>query len=193
MINHKDFCVPLLGEMHKKAANIVMVNLLNEHDFMLCNNSTLVGGAPRDTLLGNPINDLDVFTINPTMMAGIKNVKEVHDSSGFGWTDISKLAKDHNGRSIGSMTQKGMKIDIKCLNEDTGSLWKSDVLNEFYMGICQVGWSPEAGWQWTEAFERDVKDKTLTIGLSINWDGFNTRHLRKMQRKFPDYKVIDKR
>lgn len=124
----------------------------------------IAGGCLRDLLLNKPINDIDIFLPGLTAEE-VEGVDEY--AMGFMVTDV---------------INKGVKYQIiKHRFQDI-----HDVLEHFDTGICKVAYP--GYWLLTDDFQKDVKNKTITVYLK-NWR--HKPHLDKLKEKFPDYTILD--
>lgn len=153
----------------------------------------LAGGAVRDADLGKKISDFDFYVVNnrrPNYIYyddRLKYLKSVFGES----VEINHKGYDKLGFSFDcyNLKYKNKNIDVIF----TARTALTEVLKDFDLGICKIGYTTQIGIFKTEEYLEDVKNKTITVYLdSIAKDKHRqhrclTYHLPKVHNKYPEY------
>lgn len=124
-------------------------------------NGVIAGGCLRDLILGRPIGDVDIFK-GGLLEGDERYVEGMH-------------------RHI--LKEKGVTYDIV-----THRWGRYEFLDQFDVGLCKVAYDPRKDqWIYTDDFVHDLANRTLTI---VNGSQLTTRHLAKVQAKYPDFKLV---
>lgn len=151
----------------------------------------LAGGALRDLVTDKPINDLDIFIYDPKdtrkcINVGILKLKPVINNCYVPPDErkgrISRAYKSN--RSATEKVYKGYEVNLVYMPEHFTA---EDLIADFDFGICQIAFDG-SNVIYTDAFESDIKNQTLTV---ISNSHTRKKHTKKMQKKFPEYTLID--
>jgi hypothetical protein len=143
----------------------------------------IVGGAVRDTILGRPVKDYDVFVHHTT------DLPDQFWEQAETRSEYSDLSEDRElvvvARNNGEIEVEGIPIDILI----GPSIEK--FIDSFDFGLCKVAYAGTPGRAillTPDEFIADYTNKTLTLLPSAhNYQA----HMERMIEKFPDYKFVD--
>lgn len=174
-----------LIEKQKEVADLILDRL--EYYDQHC---VLVGGAPRDWLMGNPANDLDIFFCLPK----IKTEKEVKSL-------LEKIFSDINGSFI-SINKKSKyygratydfeinNVNVQLIKTDTHDV--STIMDSITLNISRVFYKNKTIMAKDKAFRIAIDKNTIicmdrNAGLSVA----RTNYIKKIRGRFPDYRYFD--
>lgn len=130
----------------------------------------IAGGYLRDTILGKPIKDIDVFST--THIGSIDFISH--------YTKIEPCKRYEGSNILDVYQHKVTRINYIQVNTLDG------FLNNFDIGLCRIYYNISADFLRTsQDFEQDVRNKTITLLKPSHGD-----HLERVCAKYPDYKVI---
>lgn len=154
----------------KAAARAFMAEQYPDRQWFIC------GGALRDTDLGKPFKDVDVF------VSGFETDPEPRDE--FGLADIG----DRNAYLMRAFTIDFMGFDINVILMRTP--WTLQTIAERCdFGICQIAWCPETDQTYrSEPYLHDINDRTVTATRATHPERWE-----RMQAKFPLYRMRNPR
>lgn len=153
-------------------------------------NAYLTGGAMRDLLHGKPIKDLDIFVrYCNSAMADVDD--EFHFNHCYQRinSDVATYLGMTEVLGVSGYDMKPYPLNIIYLDDSvTDTLDEIITRNDF--GICQVGLGCNGQIAWTEAFEKDVVNKTFTNTRHNDWPRA-IKWWERLQEKYPGYQLID--
>jgi len=155
----------------KAAAREYMAANLPDRDWFI------VGGALRDTTLGRPFKDVDIFISGfPTDPVPEFDQEELET------TDPADLAADRNAYLMKAYTINYAGFELNIIYMRTP--WTLEgIADRCDFGICQVSWCPKTDTTYhSPQFLYDLGHRTLTNTRTTAAE----RHDR-MQDKFPDF------
>jgi hypothetical protein len=141
----------------------------------------IAGGYLRDLYLGKTPKDIDVW-----LPDGEYSSKTLCGHRGISDSEYQ--------RSVTGVFKDG---DYEIIEVDWnryaplllgGPFWKF-VIERFDMGICQIAWDG-IDLHTTEAFKKDVENKTITYLRTWNEDSKMSR-IQRIRSKYPDWKFVD--
>lgn len=147
----------------------------------------IAGGFLRDTILGKPIKDIDVY------VGYNEEVKRLAENSIRQGILIDNLDKSYDKDLFHYAGQiKGTRINFLVPIDDLHKHFAT-----FDIGLCKVYYDiKEDNLVVTDDFKRDVENKTITLMTKKNTDILlpnEQDHLHRVRVKYPDYIVRDKR
>lgn len=149
-----------------------------DDDSALRNNVMLVGGAPRDWLLGGNVSDYDFF-----VNAANISVNRFDACVGFftcrGW--FVKPSPAYGSLRVETVTKNGDKVQL---------VHTLDGISDIDISTCQVGVTPLGAIRTTEAFERSCRCRYHIVYLDNNVHDDVLRqslfdHLPRVIAKYP--------
>lgn len=153
----------------------------------------LAGGCVRDTVLGKDIKDYDVYAWDtyetriklyeayPNHIDVTENDEHAYEAGNFSVVNTQAVAIDGNPIQVMLLD----KVEIG----DCATL-QEYVEKHFDFGICKATYHKLGGLHLTEAFNKDVANKTITYYESdLNW--YNPDRAERMLAKFPDYELVE--
>lgn len=152
--------------------NVTLSNLKNAE---AVHQIYIAGGYLRDTLLGKPIKDIDVFVYgDPWLM------ERVEKDRAFVKTSVQEYDGDlfHLTGNI-----KNTRINLLFPKKN----WAAH-FNSFDLGICKVSYELKRDFLHQHSdFIKDAENKTLTHVGKVQ---HNEEHVHRIQKKYPDYIYI---
>lgn len=149
--------------------------------------SAICGGAPRDALLDRPRKDIDVFVLEE-QHGRVKQMRELL----AGFTDLAPTPEPnlegYDGFEIAGAYDFPNGVNVIVMSGDFTN-W-DECVNRCDFGICQVGYTTQRRFFWTDAFVKDALDQTFTLTC----DGRRERSLERFKRlsaKYWDWKLVD--
>jgi hypothetical protein len=131
----------------------------------------IAGGAVRDTILGRPIKDIDVFlnyqhtdTVAQMLHSKFGYVKETRE-----WTKYQNLSDPVVVDAI-NLEKADETIPLNLIGLDEPKTMQMNV-ERFDFGICMAAWNGEKVYT-APQFETDVKNKTFTLSRADNQEQF---------------------
>lgn len=158
---------------------------LEKHTDIGRNNTLVAGGCIRDYLNHRPIKDIDILLPSDVALAGVQ-----FDSAGI--TDMKcEVEKDYLGENSNPNLEcvlkckfEGYDIDILCVKDISLEQYIHDT---FDYGICKVWFDPKQDKIIrTPAYERDVRNRTLTLCIEGNKD--QGKHYQKLKAKYQGWR-----
>lgn len=156
-------------------------------------NAIVAGGWARDTHLGLEPKDVDIWLHSPQHWQTVK--RKIERDVLQGVANLCVLMPN-TVRAAGwclwimKATYEDVRVDFICFHEPLLA-WGANVLAQFDIGICAIGWDGKSEFTKTPAFTKDLQNKTLTYnaegrGLEdlprVVYD-----HLPRLLKKFPDF------
>lgn len=151
----------------------------------------VAGGCLRDTLLGRPVNDVDIFVpygkerlaalaIEGTHPVLTKSIPEPYFTFN---SDVRSV--DYYAGSDGELP-----INIIGVSEGTCTPWQQ--LERFDFGICRVAFDGERLWK-DLSFDRDARDRTFTLMVSQTDDqrDYSMQRYERLLKKYPTWRFVD--
>ena len=133
----------------------------------------LVGGALRDTELGKPFKDFDIFVV------GYET-----DPVPLHFNGEKAEAGDRNAYLMKAYTVRVEDIDLNLIFM-RGDWDLKGIADRCDFGICQIAWCPVTRETYrSEKYEADIKNKTLTVDRATVPERYD-----RMQAKFPEYTI----
>lgn len=157
----------------------------------------IAGGAIRSVVLGQNINDIDLF-FNVRDELDIKDMHKEFRSDV--WNDILSIEDVKNIDYFYSMSENFMMkydgtlnlgdrvVDIDFCFYRTREPW-----NEFHLSIDRLYMNRHGELVLTDDFVKTLTNKTIYFDKAHNNTAFNRarKHLDKISKRFPDYKIVD--
>ena len=143
-------------------------NILADHP-----GAILAGGALRDTIIGRPVKDYDIFI--PCWGGSLPNGDAMIDGR-----------KKYGARKVEHVKYADQEFDLiyiwpEEIAEEDFAQW---VVDRFDFNICKVAYDPSTGLCFGDGFWADVVGKCLTLARrSAGWES----HYERLKLKFPDY------
>ena len=137
----------------------------------------IAGGAVRDTILGRPIRDVDIF---------------LHDTAGdpaaallrakFGYVKVGEwrqyeMFSDPMVARVAKFEKADETIPI-CLIGLTKDLAPDDNIARFDFGVCMAAWDGTGAMITNDDFKRDIESKTFTLCRADNLAQFSYSMVR---------------
>lgn len=124
----------------------------------------IAGGCLRDTILGKPMKDVDIF---------VEGLIQAEDANAY-----------MNGYKVENLTYGGFDYQI-CKHR-----FGSDFMSTFDLGICKVSYDPVEGYVFSQDFVQDIAKRTITV---LRTDMPNhEEHLARVVAKYPDFTIVTK-
>jgi hypothetical protein len=128
----------------------------------------IAGGAVRDTILGRPIRDIDIFihSLSGDPAAALLRSK-------FGYVKVGEwvqyeMFSDPMVARVAKFEKADETIPI-CLIGLAENLTPDDNIARFDFGVCMAAWSGSTGAMITnDDFKRDIESKTFTLCRADN-------------------------
>lgn len=152
-----------------------MENILADHP-----GSVLAGGALRDTIIGKPVKDYDIFI--PCWDGVLPNGDALIGASGdYGTFEVFKV------KHVNYADQHFDLIYV-LPGETAGENFAQWVIDQFDFNISKVAYDPSTGLCFGDGFWTDVVEKCLTLARRrAGWE----RYYERLLEKFPDYLFCD--
>lgn len=151
--------------------------------------AVLMGGAVRDTLLGKPVKDYDVY-INFEYFSELEAYLE---ELGLEYEEHLYIKGDaaYDHQYLWNVLDiKGDALDWQIMLYDPQKSFR-DILDSFDIGLCMVALNGDMLIQ-TEKFLKDKDSKTLTVYRNGWGETGVEAHINRLLEKYPDYTVVRK-
>jgi hypothetical protein len=131
----------------------------------------IAGGAPRDSILGRPIRDVDIFLPDA---AGDEAATLLR--SKFGYVKVGEWKKyehfsDPSVMRVAKLEKADETIPICLIGLAEDLDWKANTAR-FDFGACAVAWCGDDFMLRTERFNRDIESETFTLYRADNYAQF---------------------
>ena len=131
----------------------------------------VVGGAPRDVVLGNKIKDIDVFVSQP-------HSKKPKD---FGSSALMRAR-----RVFHKLKRTGETFEINVIYM-RGAWTLEELADRCDVGICQIGIDPRTGREYRSyMFDMDLQNGTMTQTRETR-----SNHINKLIARWPDREYLN--
>lgn len=131
----------------------------------------VVGGAPRDVLLGNQFKDIDVFVSQP-------HTRRTSDRGSASLARGERFFQQH------PVTGETFEINVIYMR---GEWTMQGLADRCDVGICQVAVHPRTGeWYTSAAFEEDFANNTMTQTRETR-----SNHIEKLIKRWPDREYLN--
>jgi hypothetical protein len=137
-------------------------NILGALQHNLEGHPHIAGGAVRDTILGRPIKDIDVFIRHDTAEEAAKLLR-----ASFGYLKVGEweqyaLFSDPTVAGVAKFEKADETIPI-CLIALKEDLGPTENIGRFDFGICMAAWTGVGEFIKNPRFTRDIESETFTL------------------------------
>lgn len=138
----------------------------------------LAGGAPRDWYFQREATDLDFYVRMPTIASGREAIQAL-ESVGLIVEELGEAYNDSDTdiAYVTEGTYGGVTFQVMFIN-----VHNTSVLNTFDISLCQIAWTPEAGFELSDIFMLGEIERT------VYYTGAKySKHAIRVRSKYPMY------
>ncbi len=153
----------------------------------------VAGGCLRDTIMGRPVNDIDIFVPENAVEPAQRAIHETHPKC---TKSIPKPYFIFNSdvRTVRYYDPKdGVKWPQVNIIAVAGECTPEAQLERFDFGICRVAFDGVRLWK-DLGFDRDQRDETfsLLVGQSEEQRKYSLKRFERLLAKYPGWRFVDR-
>lgn len=188
-ITTKDEARKFIIEKQKKVAASILYTLASEGNPQ----AIVAGGAPRNWMMGEPANDIDIYFTNPISKELVHKIADREELRFLG-KQYDRYGMVKGITSVVEANIQETKVQFITTKRFgyTKEQFAQSIFDSFDFGICKIGWTPD-GYITTPEFHNDRCNKKLTIDIEklSKHNSFLSlpKRLIKMKKYYPDHEL----